>query len=251
MDEKRIARNIKRIRQSKRMSLGLLAELTGLTKGYISKIENSDKAPKFSTLVKIANAVGTDISLLLADESESPEDLKLCIVREDERKEIVSKGPVYGFRYEALAFKKTGKNMDPYIIQPAFREKGIFSHDGEEFIHVLEGTYQFVYNGNKNILKAGDSVYFDSIVPHTGSSLGRKRAKVLAIVYSYKRNVSFLIGNEPTEDKVEVTAPTGRRRSRKPDGNTIDRRKSLPSVPGVRRRRATTMKGGLPDGHSD
>jgi len=47
MDEKQIAKNIKRIRQSKKMSLERLAELSGLTKGYVSKIENSDKALLF------------------------------------------------------------------------------------------------------------------------------------------------------------------------------------------------------------
>ena len=47
------------------MSLGRLAKLCALTKGYVSKIENYDKAPPFSTLSKIADALDTGISLLL------------------------------------------------------------------------------------------------------------------------------------------------------------------------------------------
>jgi transcriptional regulator with XRE-family HTH domain len=187
MDEKQIIRNIKTIRQSKKMSLGRLAKLCGLTKGYVSKIENSDKAPPFSTLSKIANALDTDISLLLADESEAPENLNLCIIKKNERKEVVSRGTLYGLHYEALAHKKVGKNMEPYIIFPAFREKGIFSHEGEEFIYVLEGPYEFSYDGKKYLLNAGDSIYFDSIVPHCGRSLGKRKAKILAVIYSYKR----------------------------------------------------------------
>ena len=187
MDEKQIVKNIKRIRQSKKMPLARLAKLCGLTKGYVSKIENSDKAPPFSTLSKIANALDTDISLLLADESEAPENLSLCIVKKDERKEVVSRGTLYGLHYEALAHKKIGKNMEPYIILPVFREKGIFSHEGEEFIYVLEGRYEFSYDGKKYLLNAGDSIYFDSIVPHNGRSLGKKKAKILAVIYSYKR----------------------------------------------------------------
>jgi transcriptional regulator with XRE-family HTH domain len=187
MDEKRIAKNIKKIRQGKKMSLMRLAALSGLTKGYVSKIENSTKAPPFSTLTKIANALDADISLLFADESETPENLSLCIVKKNETKEVVSRGTLYGIHYEALAYKKFGKNMDPYIILPAFREKGVFSHEGEEFIHVLEGTYEFVYDGKKNILHAGDNIYFDSITPHSGRSLGNKKAKILAVMYSYKR----------------------------------------------------------------
>lgn len=187
MQERQVSKNIKKIRLSKRMSISQLAKLSGLAKSYISKIEKSNKAPPFSTLNKIANALDTDISLLLAEESEFPESLNLCIVRKDERKEVVSRGTPYGIHYESLAYKKIGKNMDPYIIFPLFREKGIFSHEGEEFIYVLEGTYEFMYDGKKYILNEGDSIYFDSIIPHTGRSLGKKKAKILAVMYSYKR----------------------------------------------------------------
>jgi transcriptional regulator with XRE-family HTH domain len=187
MDEKQVVRNIKRIRQNKKMSLLRLAKLCGLTKGYVSKIENSDKAPPFSTLSKIANALDTDISLLLADESEAPENLSLCIVKKNERKEVVSRGTVYGLHYEALAHTKIGKNMEPYVIFPVFREKGVFSHEGEEFIYVLKGPYEFVYDGKKYLLNTGDSIYFDSIIPHCGTSIGGKKAKILAVMYSYKR----------------------------------------------------------------
>ena len=45
MDEKQIAKNIKKIRLESNMSQERIAELSGLTKGYISKIEKSDKAP--------------------------------------------------------------------------------------------------------------------------------------------------------------------------------------------------------------
>ena len=88
VDEKQITKTIKQLRLNKKMSLEELARLAGLTKGYVSKIENSGKAPPFSTLIKIASALETDISLLLAEDSEAPEDLRLCIVRTNERKEV-------------------------------------------------------------------------------------------------------------------------------------------------------------------
>jgi transcriptional regulator with XRE-family HTH domain len=187
VDERQIGRNIKRLRQGKKISLEKLAKPSGLTKGYLSKIEKSDKAPPFSTLIKIANSLDTDVSLLMAEDSEVPENLNLCIIRENERKEVVSRGTLYGYQYEALAYKKIGKNMEPYIVLPALREKAVFSHEGEEFIFVLEGTYEFVYEGKKYVLNTGDSLYFDSIIPHSGRSLGKKKARILAVMYSYKR----------------------------------------------------------------
>jgi len=187
MDEKQIVENIKKFRINKKMSLGRLSKLTGLTKGYVSKIENADKAPPFSTLIKIADALNTDVSLLISEDSEVPENVNLCIVRKNERKEVTSRGTLYGYHYEALAHKKIGKNMEPYIILPAFKEKGVFSHEGEEFMYILEGAHEFIYDGKKYLMGEGDSAYFDSIIPHSGRSVGRKKAKILAIMYSYKR----------------------------------------------------------------
>ena len=122
MDEKQITRNIKRIRLDKNLSQEKLAKLSGLTKGYISKIEKSDKAPPLSTLSKIAHALATDIALLTSEELELPEDVNLCIVRKGEGKKI-SSGSLEGYHYEALAFKKKGKNMEPFILMPSVDER--------------------------------------------------------------------------------------------------------------------------------
>ena len=67
-------------------------------------------------------------------------------------------------------------------------EKSVFSHEGEEFMYTLEGVHEFVYDNRKYVLNEGDSIYFDSRIPHTGRSIGKQRAKILAVMYSYKRN---------------------------------------------------------------
>lgn len=103
------------------------------------------------------------------------------------------------FRVEALRditmrlwpLKKSGKNIEPFILMPAFDEKAIFSHDGEEFMYTLEGVHEFVYDNKSYIVNKGDSIYFDSGIPHTGRSIGKKRAKILAVMYSYKRNLGM------------------------------------------------------------
>ncbi len=188
MDEKIVAENIKKIRIQRQLSIEELARKSGLTKGYLSKIENSSKAPPFTTLIKIAAALNTDVvSLLMNEDSVTGQDMQFCLVRANERKEVVSRGTLYGYQYEALAYKKPGKNMEPFIITPAFDGEKIFSHEGEEFMFVIEGTHEFVYGNKRYILEQGDSIYFDSAVPHTGRSIGEKQAKVLVVTYSYKR----------------------------------------------------------------
>ena len=187
MDEKQIAMNIKKARLDSHLSQERLAELSGLTKGYISKIEKSEKAPPFSTLNKIADALNVDVAALTAEDLELPEDIKLCIVRKGAGKKISSVN-AEGYHYEILAHKKRGKNMEPFFIMPAFEEEAVFCHEGEEFMYLLEGTHEFIYGDKKYILHEGDSIYFDSNIPHTGRSIGKKRAKILAVMYSYKRN---------------------------------------------------------------
>jgi len=187
MNERSIAKNIKNLRLNKKMSLDKLSQLTGLTKGYLSKIERSHKAPPLSTLNKIALTMDVDVTFFLKENSEEVKDTRLTVVKNRDRKKVVTKGSLYGYEYEALAYNKPGKNMEPFIISPALNKEATFQHDGEEFMYVLEGTHEFNYDEKKYILKKGDSIYFDSRIPHSGRSLGGKKAKILTIIYSYKR----------------------------------------------------------------
>lgn len=187
MTEKLIIQNIKKFRMEQKITLEELAQRTGLTKGYLSRIERSKKAPPYSTLNRIAMALGIDVSLLLTEGSEELKDVRISITKKNDGKVVETIGTFYGYKYEALAQNKPGKNMVPFIIEPAFKEKGIFNHEGEEFIYVLEGKHEFTYDGKKYILEEGDSVYFDSGVPHVGISLGEKKGKLLSIMFHYKR----------------------------------------------------------------
>lgn len=192
MLEEIIAKNIKSIRKKKNITLQQMENLTGLTKGYLSRIERSKKAPPYSTLNKIAMALGVDASLLLREDLQNLQDTRISFTKKKDRKAVenigfLTEGSLYGYSYEALSFDKPGKNMEPYIIEPAFEEKSVFRHEGEEFLYVLEGQHGFIYNGKKYLMEEGDCVYFDSAVPHTGRSLGKKKARLLAVMFNYKR----------------------------------------------------------------
>lgn len=81
MDERSIAGNIKTLRLNKKMSLDELGKLTGLTKGYLSKIERSNKAPPLSTLNKIALTLGVELAYFLKEDTEKVKDTKLTICK--------------------------------------------------------------------------------------------------------------------------------------------------------------------------
>ncbi len=187
MNETVITKKIKELRTSRNLSLEKLAELTGFTKGYLSRIENSDKAPPIYTLSRISQALGVDITLFFSDNPDTPRLQHYSITRRDERLEVGGRGTRYGYNYEALAFNKAGKNMEPYVVTVDFERKADFQHEGEEMLFILEGEIEFVLNEESFVLKQGDTIYFDSSLPHSGRSLGEKKAKMLLVIYSYKR----------------------------------------------------------------
>jgi transcriptional regulator with XRE-family HTH domain len=187
LDERLIVKKIKEFRLSRNISLDKLANLTGLTKGYLSRIENSAKSPPVSTLAKISQGLGVDITQFFFDNLSSPQPVDISIVKRNERLEVGGRGTPYGYIYEALAHKKPGKNMEPYIITIGSDRTADFQHEGEEFLFVIEGRLEHFYKGERYILEEGDSVYFDANIPHSGRSLGNKKAKLLMVIYSYKR----------------------------------------------------------------
>jgi len=120
MDEKTICQNIKTLRLTRKMTLDDLSCLTGLSKGYLSKVERSGKLPPFSTLNRIASALRVETVSLFNGQPEPLADTRISIVRKYERKIIATKGSLYGYKYETLAHNKPGKSMEPYVIEPAF-----------------------------------------------------------------------------------------------------------------------------------
>lgn len=182
-----IAGNIRSLRKGRGMTLQNLADLTGLTKGYLSKVERGLKSPPFSTLNQLAAALQVDVAFLLREGPDQDSDPRICLTKKGQGEVAQTGVPTRGYGYEALASAKPGKNMIPYIIDVAVHEQQVFQHEGEEFLYVLEGRMEFNYDGTTYMMEEGDSVYFDSGVPHNGRALGEGRTRLLALMYNYKR----------------------------------------------------------------
>jgi len=77
--------------------------------------------------------------------------------------------------------------MEPFQVQFALKKKEdllFFNHKGEEFILVLEGQLEFNYEDETFLLEAGDSLYFDSSIPHAFRAVGKKDALAIDVIYS-------------------------------------------------------------------
>jgi transcriptional regulator with XRE-family HTH domain len=183
LDEAEIGRKIKQLRLERGLNLQDLANTTGLTKGYLSKVENSRKAPPVSTLLTLAKALGVNISTIFSDDENTTTSTH---VKKSERTTMARDGTAFGYSYEPLAHKFPQRQMDPYIltlpVKP--RRRAVFQHKGQELLMPLEGTMRFMYGGKEFIVEEGDCVYFDSSTPHLGTADGSKPVKCLMVIVS-------------------------------------------------------------------
>jgi len=95
------------------------------------------------------------------------------------------KSEQYGYFYESLAPEKADRFMEPFLITMVPSEvKDLSTHDGQEFIFVLEGEMSAQVGDQVEILKPGDAVYYDSSNPHLVKCQGDKPTKILAVLYT-------------------------------------------------------------------
>lgn len=180
-----IGRRLRQLRKARGITLDVLAQSTGFTKGYLSKIENAKKVPPIASLARISHALNTDLSFFFGPDEEeaSSTDDTFCLVRANERKQIIRGGTSFGYDYVALAHKKLHKRMEPFLFTfPSHVSKDFyFEHEEEELFFVLSGRIAFEAGDRKMILEPGDCIYLSSNVSHRGESIGDK-ATVLVVV---------------------------------------------------------------------
>jgi transcriptional regulator with XRE-family HTH domain len=182
--EKVIGARIGDLRARLGLTLDALAAQTGFTKGYLSKIENSKKVPPIASLSRIARALHTEMTDLLHTGSAS-DGPAFVVVRATERQRVVRGGTAFGYDYVSLAHTKAHKRMEPFLFTfPNEIDTHVFfEHEGEEFLFVLTGRVEWQCGSEKVLLSPGDSVYFDSRLPHRGRAL-EGEASALVVAYS-------------------------------------------------------------------
>ena len=184
-----IGSKIKGIRESKNLSLEEIAERSGLSIEQITSIENDQNLPSLGPLIKIARALGVRLGTFLDDSDAIGPVVTRAADRERDSSISFSNDATDArkhMEYHPLAQQKAGRHMEPFIIDINPEETPEFqlsAHEGEEFIYVMEGEVELVYGKDTYTLRAGDSIYYDSIVSHHLHGAPGKAARILAVVY--------------------------------------------------------------------
>ncbi len=186
-EEVRVGERIKELRERKGLSLKEVADSTGFSTALLSQMENHLVSPSLGTIIKLARALSVKVGDFLGETEGEP----FTIVRKDERKMVSrfasKEGVKYGYSYESLGFDKKDRHMEPFIVtlEPATVKAAKTSvHEGEEFIFVLEGEMEVILGNHTDILYPGDSIYYDSIIPHKVQCHQDKVTRILAVIYA-------------------------------------------------------------------
>lgn len=177
--EKEIGKKIKELRIAKNMTLKDLSNKTGLSIGYLSQLERGLTSTAISSLQSISKALGLHLTYFFP----LPKENTKRIIRSFEQKvfQVQNSNSIF----HSLANDVEGKNLSPMLVTilPSASDEDItpFSHEGEEFLYILEGILTVIIDNEKHVLYPGDSMHINSRTPHYWGNLTNKVVKFLTV----------------------------------------------------------------------
>jgi len=185
--EMKLGEKIRGLRQDQRLTLQALADTTGLSKPLLSQIENDQVTPPIATLLKIAKGLKVGIHYFF---EEAGERQKFVLTRGEalgSSQRRPGKDTFQGYVYKPLAPGFRQKKVEPFIVEfevRAWDDSLFYSHEGVEFLYILDGQLEFHYADDVMTLYPGDSIYYESSEPHGYVSVGDSRARAVAVLYT-------------------------------------------------------------------
>jgi transcriptional regulator with XRE-family HTH domain len=186
-EKSNVGNRVKTLRETHKISLEELAERAGMSVAEIEAIEASNSAPSLSPLIKIARALNMRLGTLLDDDSSMGPALTRAadLASESKRAALETGTSDAPLDFFSLAEGKVSRHMDPFIIDVAPNTpRKLDTHEGEEFIYCMNGAIKIEYGKETYLLGPGDSIYYDTVVPHQVRGAGAGISQILACVYT-------------------------------------------------------------------
>jgi transcriptional regulator with XRE-family HTH domain len=174
-----IGKRLRMARQTKGFTQQDLADKCELTKSMLSKIENGRCPAALATYSRIAKNLGVPLTWFLEENDEE----KSLLIIPDNMRRIRNGSNEIGYLYETLANRSRFSHIEPTVVTvPAQLENfELFTHDEDEFIYILDGSINLLYDGEPHPMSQGDSAYFEGTKPHIFLPLQEQEAKVLTV----------------------------------------------------------------------
>ena len=178
-----IGAKIRVLRLKKKMGLVELGKHTGLSPALLSKIERGRLHPTLPTLLRIALVFSVGLDFFFAGAREKP---LVAIVRKSERVRLPERQGMRtaSYQFESLDFPATERRFSSYFAEflPVAGD-GLrpHAHSGVEFLYVLSGSLRVHIGDDEHALAAGDSMYFDSSLPHAYRRHGARPCHAIVV----------------------------------------------------------------------
>ena len=180
-----LGQRISKIRRQRGLSLEDLASRTGIGLPTLQKVEQDEYTPPLGELIRLGKALEMKMGYFIAP----AEPRAYTVVRAHQRQTVArfasGSRARQGYVYESLAPEKGDRAMEPFIVtmHPADIQE-MSTHDGQEFIYVLEGRMEARLGEVTEILEPGDAIYYDSSQPHLVKCCGEQVTRILAVLYT-------------------------------------------------------------------
>ena len=182
-----IGPRIRQLREHRELSIDALARRAGCSPEMVAALEAGELVPSLTPLFRLARGLGVRLGTLLDDQSQ---DGPAIVRKGDAGVTVHFSGNDPARKHSTLDFHplaphKAARNMEPFLVDvhPAPADVALNEHEGEEFIYVLSGRIEVRYGKDVHQLDAGDSIYYESVVPHHLHALGGD-ARILAVIYA-------------------------------------------------------------------
>ncbi|GGP09635.1 helix-turn-helix domain-containing protein [Oceanobacillus neutriphilus] len=175
----KIGEKIKYARRRENKTQQEIADASKISKSLLSKIENGQTASAIATLSRICDSLHIQLTWVLDDNEEQD----IVVQKKRNRPQKVGDESM-GYSYEILANRSQYSGIEPTIVHVTpkslnLRDEKTYTHSQDEFIYILEGEIELLYDGKKQLLQTGDSAYFAGSKPHLFLPVDDQEAKVL------------------------------------------------------------------------
>lgn len=169
---------LRSLRESNSWTVEHLAQQTDQSPDFIEQVENDEITPSVSFLLKLARALDVDPGTFLREEEKA--------FIEDQRAQAFIKR-TKNYAYHTLTPGAENQHLRGFMItiEPRQAHKPVaYKHEGEEFVYVMEGSLELTLDSRINHLKTGESMHYNSEIPHKLKNLGNETTRCLVMLYT-------------------------------------------------------------------
>lgn len=192
MIDAEVGRQLRELRRDRGLTLQQLAAHTGLSRTSLTRIEAGTANPSVGTLKKVSGALGVSIGDLFTNGSDTQEtestfahsstaSSEVRVVRKDKRKTLSWPGRPWK---TYLLTPDLQRKLEVLLneLEPGDTSDEFYTHEGEEFGFVMEGSYEITVGDNVYVLEEGDSIYYPSHLPHKMRVVGDRPTRALWVI---------------------------------------------------------------------